>query len=315
MGNEIENPREPADFICIDCGYNLHGLDPHGACPECGTPIVRSMQSHRLAGANVPWLARLCRGQAVLAFGLHLLVWTAAIVAIFVILLPVVLIAIAINQFPMMILMVAMTVGMGLICVALLICAIAAVMITAPDPRESLRETLTSPRLLSRWGMLTAVIVGVLGSVLSVLLPLMHPLITGVSVLLFGTALTVGISATLIHLSRLAQQIPDAKLIIDTKVITRRMRILVPAFFVTMSIQPLYQAMMGNSMSGAGGPLGIFMWTSCVQFILILSLIVTAGRMAMVMSRYRNAFRSCLAEAKQFAITADSTQASDNPSG
>lgn len=27
-------------YACIKCGYDVSGIDPHGACPECNTPII-----------------------------------------------------------------------------------------------------------------------------------------------------------------------------------------------------------------------------------------------------------------------------------
>jgi predicted RNA-binding Zn-ribbon protein involved in translation (DUF1610 family) len=32
---------------CLACGYNLHGLDPHGYCPECGYSNLRTIESRR----------------------------------------------------------------------------------------------------------------------------------------------------------------------------------------------------------------------------------------------------------------------------
>lgn len=32
-----------SDYICVRCGYNLIGLPIRGKCPECGTPIRRSL--------------------------------------------------------------------------------------------------------------------------------------------------------------------------------------------------------------------------------------------------------------------------------
>jgi hypothetical protein len=33
----------PSDLHCYNCGYNLRGLDPTGACPECGRPAGDSL--------------------------------------------------------------------------------------------------------------------------------------------------------------------------------------------------------------------------------------------------------------------------------
>ena len=36
-------PAIDTDFACAACGYNLRGLSRESACPECGTPIARSL--------------------------------------------------------------------------------------------------------------------------------------------------------------------------------------------------------------------------------------------------------------------------------
>ena len=36
------------DLACLACGYNLRGLLPDGACPECGTAVGRSTHGNLL---------------------------------------------------------------------------------------------------------------------------------------------------------------------------------------------------------------------------------------------------------------------------
>lgn len=47
---------------CVSCGYTLRGLALDGVCPECGTPIERSLYRTRLKHADVEYLRRLVRG-------------------------------------------------------------------------------------------------------------------------------------------------------------------------------------------------------------------------------------------------------------
>jgi hypothetical protein len=51
--------------MCVGCGYELAGLSPHGECPECGTPIARSLRGDLLAYAPAEYLAKLHRGAAI----------------------------------------------------------------------------------------------------------------------------------------------------------------------------------------------------------------------------------------------------------
>ncbi|UYV12970.1 MAG: hypothetical protein NCW75_01485 [Phycisphaera sp.] len=51
--------------LCVSCGYELAGLSPHGECPECGTPIARSLKGDLLAFAPAEYLAKLHRGATI----------------------------------------------------------------------------------------------------------------------------------------------------------------------------------------------------------------------------------------------------------
>lgn len=50
------------DVPCLRCGYNLRGLQPEGACPECGTPIVRALRGNLLIYSAPEYVAKLHRG-------------------------------------------------------------------------------------------------------------------------------------------------------------------------------------------------------------------------------------------------------------
>jgi hypothetical protein len=45
-------PIEGTAINCIGCGYNLSGTAIGGACPECGTPVQRSLRPRTQAGAT-----------------------------------------------------------------------------------------------------------------------------------------------------------------------------------------------------------------------------------------------------------------------
>lgn len=63
-----------SSLLCVSCGYDLRGLPAEGACPECATPIARSLLGDRLAGADVRWLTLVHRGQKLAAWGLTILI-------------------------------------------------------------------------------------------------------------------------------------------------------------------------------------------------------------------------------------------------
>lgn len=51
-----------AGGACLICGYRLVGLDPAGLCPECGTPVERSVSGDLLSASDPAFVAALHRG-------------------------------------------------------------------------------------------------------------------------------------------------------------------------------------------------------------------------------------------------------------
>ena len=52
------------DRACIQCSYNLRGLPEGGVCPECGTPIFKTLRGHLLSYASPDYLSSLLSGTA-----------------------------------------------------------------------------------------------------------------------------------------------------------------------------------------------------------------------------------------------------------
>lgn len=67
------------DVACRQCGYNLHGLHPDGACPECETSIWRPVHGHLLRFCDPEWVGKLARGAGhlVIAMVAMIVVWIA----------------------------------------------------------------------------------------------------------------------------------------------------------------------------------------------------------------------------------------------
>lgn len=60
------------DVACRGCGYNLRGLLRDGACPECGSPVARSLESDLLEFASPAYLETLHKGVFLILTGVIL---------------------------------------------------------------------------------------------------------------------------------------------------------------------------------------------------------------------------------------------------
>lgn len=56
------------DIPCRRCGYNLRGLAPAGTCPECGTPVGRSLIGDLLRYCDPQWVTHVSAGTGALFF-------------------------------------------------------------------------------------------------------------------------------------------------------------------------------------------------------------------------------------------------------
>jgi hypothetical protein len=65
---------------CIDCGYDLQGLDVDGVCPECSAAIARSLDDARLLrNASPEWFKAVQRGITIFLRGVTIVLLTPAI--------------------------------------------------------------------------------------------------------------------------------------------------------------------------------------------------------------------------------------------
>ncbi|MDX2146565.1 MAG: hypothetical protein SFZ23_03500 [Planctomycetota bacterium] len=71
------------DRYCVACAYNLRGLRPSQACPECQTPIAQSLRGILLRFASVDYVRTVHRGALILVIGIPAY-WAMVIGAIFV---------------------------------------------------------------------------------------------------------------------------------------------------------------------------------------------------------------------------------------
>jgi predicted RNA-binding Zn-ribbon protein involved in translation (DUF1610 family) len=217
---------------CITCGYDLRELPADVECPECGTPIARSRAGERLANASPGWLAGVVRGQRLLALGAVVTV-TAVFAQVFV---PMVvglaglLVSRSVANLGEQITQIIAEV---VIWIGLLLCTGGTLLLTAPDPRDSLREGRLSARHVARGGLVACIVFAAVRSA-ALRMPVdiwVEPYATAGD-LLGAAAVTVLLVATLLWLAHLAGRIPDGKLVKDARSLARSYRWLLPAIVV-----------------------------------------------------------------------------------
>jgi hypothetical protein len=178
---------------CLECGYIVRGMNAAGSCPECGTPIARSLRALLLRCADPTWLGMMHVG--------------FALVGIFIIvnvLLPLDLVASWVADDPL-------ASAAGWVMMALLTCmfVLGQWMLTTAEPTGMLARREDHLRLAIR-GL----------TLLSMALLLIHDALTprigvaGASTIGIAASLTVAalVLMSALHMRRLADRIPDSEL-------------------------------------------------------------------------------------------------------
>ncbi|MDZ4828650.1 MAG: hypothetical protein SGJ09_00450 [Phycisphaerae bacterium] len=65
----IRNDDPRTSTVCLACGYSLAGLPTDGRCPECATPVARSLRGNMLEYANPDYVRSLQRGVELVMVG------------------------------------------------------------------------------------------------------------------------------------------------------------------------------------------------------------------------------------------------------
>ncbi|MCH8880727.1 MAG: serine/threonine protein kinase, partial [Planctomycetes bacterium] len=140
--------RSPEHLLCIHCGYNLRGLATDGLCPECGTPIHRSIHGDLLSGADPAWLTRVSRGVTLIY---------AAVVTCLASIVLLILLILGVRG-PAVYTVEAVGAFLTLLGAILLLLGILG--LTTPDPRLTLTEQPVAFRRIVRGGAIAGLLIG-----------------------------------------------------------------------------------------------------------------------------------------------------------
>jgi len=230
------------DLACARCGYNLRGLRADHLCPECGTPIERSLAGNLLRFADPAWVDKL-------RLGVALKLWMMLIALI------VGVGGAAASAFGLFVIQAVLSLITGVLGLWALW------LITAPEPNVAKTEDPMSLRRLLR----ACAVIGFFGGQAQTFTgatPGMTPgALPGVVLLgAVGVMMLIGLGAMFgefVYLRRFARRIPDPKLADNTTVVmwgfcgTMALAI---TLFAVASIAFIPFAAAAPTVGGGGGP-------------------------------------------------------------
>ncbi len=201
------------DIPCRACGYNIRGLEPTALCPECSTPVERSILGDLLRFCDPRWLDRLASGVRLVIIG----TLGGVVVAVG---LTVVLVALAAGG--TVALTTTVSIGASVSAAVTLITVIGVWLATTPDPGDDgTAAGSVGPRRLARWCVLADVAAAPLqmatsasGTIGAAGPGMAMPGLTGLAVVGTGLGLValIGKAAALAYFGALAGRIPRVRL-------------------------------------------------------------------------------------------------------
>ena len=282
-----EQCASPEDLPCIRCGYNLRELSPDGRCPECGTPIHRSIHGDLLSAADPAWLTRVSRGFTLIKAASV----TLASIALFLVL----ALTFRAPWIPAIVLRVVLRLGVSVSVILVLLGIFA---LTTPDPRVSLTEQPVALRRIVRGAAIAGLLFALLRYGLKLLVTAgggVDPLVRSVAGWTFGCALAFTWVAGSFYLARLGERIPDMELAKRTKSRARR-------FAACLVI-----AMLASAVLRLSGPVppgfGANLIPKLLELIFTLASVIYALLLTSVWSEYRKAIKRCLLEARKMGAS------------
>lgn len=276
---------------CVECGYDLFGLDPAGRCPECGADIVLSARGDLLKFANADWLRRVKLGADLMYYGIGVAIVVGLAGGILSTAVPVIgptVVALG-------------NVGVGAFFLAALF------LMTTQEPRVSLSERELTWRRLLR---LTAVLNFVAGLVVQPWTPqLLYPLVMVASVIQ-AVSLIFMCYGYFAFAETFAVRIPNAKMARSTRIVKWGLTIFQALFAVSVVGMILFRPVgpgapapaapgTGTAPPGAGAPAppgafpAAFMVLGCAVLLTYLFFALWALRL---LRQYRRELKTAIDE-------------------
>lgn len=285
-----------SDVACLQCGYNLRGLSPTGNCPECNTEISKSHNSNLLRFSSPDWLRKV-------KFGFDLVL--IGILGSFVVGLIIGVVGAAVS--PGLLPVAALLVGVGAYAIHLW----AVFSITAPEPRDTFTESGSSWRNRTRLFALLGIASFAYNQGIQFIG--FNLFFSGVG-LLAGGVLGIGLYYSgFTYVSQLAERIPNPKLVRSSGTLKWALIILTASSIVfsifMMAMTNMAPGAVPATPPAAGAIPGTgFMIGTCFVGVLGLAILVLG---LIMLIRFRKAFKVAVRQAE--IIASGQALTSDTP--
>ena len=283
------------DLPCIQCGYNLRTQLMGGNCPECGTPVSRSVRTDQLHQSDIGWLASLRTGAMVMFTGIFAIIVFGVVLACggIVLLAP----GSASPGGPEMVfLIVQLLIGITVAGTF----GFAVFKLTMPEPG---RQTPKQSCSVARYTLLTYFTLGLLATVIGMAPSVIAEAVSAILSLINMVLGITGFIAMMLYARSLAARIPDPSLEKNTSIVLWGMVSTLALAFVLMAIVVVSMVIGMTSSSAPSGASPMMMAagiSSCLFCPLSIAALVFGIWWIVLLGQYSGAFGRALDMARHY---------------